>query len=57
MLMTVFIRGKLRPESENPISRVAAAIYEPILRLALHWKWTALSLNWRQPSSCSRMRN
>ncbi|HTL00690.1 MAG TPA: CusA/CzcA family heavy metal efflux RND transporter, partial [Vicinamibacterales bacterium] len=45
MLMTVFIRGRLRPESENPISRVAAAVYEPILRLALRWKWTALLLN------------
>ena len=45
MLMTVFIRGRLRPESENPISRAAAAIYEPILRLALRWKWTALLLN------------
>jgi len=45
MLMTFFIRGRLRPESENPISRAAAAIYEPILRLALRWKWTALLLN------------
>ncbi|HUF48703.1 MAG TPA: CusA/CzcA family heavy metal efflux RND transporter [Vicinamibacterales bacterium] len=46
VLMTVFIRGhNLRPESRNPVSRAFAAVYEPIIRLVLHWKWTALTLN------------
>jgi Cu(I)/Ag(I) efflux system membrane protein CusA/SilA len=46
VLMRLFIRGRrLRPESKNPLSRVFTAIYEPILRLALRWKWTALLLN------------
>ena len=30
-LMLTFIRGRLRPESRNPISRVTQAIYMPIL--------------------------
>jgi len=46
VLMTIFIRGRrLRPESANPVSRVSAALYAPVLRLALRWKWTALLVN------------
>jgi Cu(I)/Ag(I) efflux system membrane protein CusA/SilA len=46
VLMTMFIRGRrLKPESENPVSRVFAWLYEPILRAALRFKWTALLLN------------
>jgi copper/silver efflux system protein len=46
VLMTIFIRGRrLKPESRNPVSRVFGALYEPVLRLALRWKWTALVLN------------
>ncbi|OFW19979.1 MAG: cation transporter [Acidobacteria bacterium RIFCSPLOWO2_02_FULL_65_29] len=46
VLMTMFIRGRrLKPESGNPISRVFAWLYEPILRAALRFKWTALLLN------------
>ena len=36
VLMTIFIRGRrLKPESQNPISRFFGAIYDPIIRLAL----------------------
>src|SRR6266851_6124892 len=46
VLMIIFIRGKrLKPESQNPISHLFAWIYEPILRLALRWKWAALLVN------------
>src|SRR2546426_3418352 len=46
VLMILFIRGKrLKPESRNPISRFFGAIYDPIIRLALRWKWTALLVN------------
>ena len=46
VLMIIFIRGKhLKPESRNPISRLFAWIYEPILRFALRWKWAALLVN------------
>src|SRR5881409_1913735 len=46
VLMILFIRGKrLTPESQNPISRFFGAIYDPIIRLALRWKWTALLVN------------
>jgi len=45
VLMILFIRGKLRPESKNPISRVTQAIYLPVLRLCLRYRKTTLLLN------------
>jgi Cu(I)/Ag(I) efflux system membrane protein CusA/SilA len=45
ILMVIFIRGKLRPESENPISRVTQALYLPVLRLCLKYRKTTLLLN------------
>ncbi len=39
VLMPMFIRGRLRPESENPFARATHAIYLPVLRWSLrHWK-------------------
>src|SRR4030095_15913159 len=32
VLMVIFIRGHLRPESENPFSRWTQALYLPVLR-------------------------
>lgn len=35
VLMVLLIRGKLRPERDNPVSRVTQAIYLPILKFCL----------------------
>ncbi len=46
VLMLLFIRGKkLRPESENPISRFTQFLYLPILRLCLKYRKTTLFIN------------
>jgi Cu(I)/Ag(I) efflux system membrane protein CusA/SilA len=45
VLMILFIRGRLRPESKNPLSRLTQAIYLPILRLCLRFRKTTLVLN------------
>ena len=46
VLMALFIRGrKLRPESENPLSRFFTFLYAPVLKLALRWRWAALLVN------------
>lgn len=45
VLMILFIRGRLRPESRNPLSRLTQAIYLPVLRLCLHFRKTTLLLN------------
>jgi len=45
ILMVIFIKGKLRPESKNPVSRFTQAIYLPVLRLCLKYRKTTLLLN------------
>ncbi|WP_018981518.1 efflux RND transporter permease subunit [Salinimonas chungwhensis] len=35
VLMGYFIRGKIRPESQNPLNRVLVALYRPVLKRAL----------------------
>ena len=46
VLMAIFIRGRtLRPEADNPVSRFFTALYAPVLKLALRWRWAALLLN------------
>jgi len=43
VLMGLFIRGRLRPESANPVSRVAIALYRPVLHWTLRWRrWVLL---------------
>ena len=45
VLMVIFIRGHLRPESENPFSRWTQALYLPVLRFCLRYRKTTLLLN------------
>ena len=45
VLMLIFIRGRLRPESQNPISRFTAALYLLVLRFCLRYRKTTLFLN------------
>jgi Cu(I)/Ag(I) efflux system membrane protein CusA/SilA len=45
VLMVIFIRGHLRPESENPFSRWTQALYLPVLRFCLRHRKTTLFLN------------
>jgi Cu(I)/Ag(I) efflux system membrane protein CusA/SilA len=42
VLMPLFIRGRLRPESRNPVSRATQAAYLPVLRLCLRWRGVTL---------------
>ncbi len=42
VLMTLFIRGKIRPEEKNPISIILHKIYEPIAGLTLRFKKTVI---------------
>ena len=44
VLMTLFIRGKIRLEEKNPVSLVLHKIYEPVARLALRFKKTVIIL-------------
>ena len=44
-LMPYFISGRLRPESQNPFSRISQAIYLPVLRFALRYRWLTIGIN------------
>ncbi|EQD66075.1 heavy metal efflux pump, CzcA family, partial [mine drainage metagenome] len=44
LLMPLFIRGRLRPESRNPVSRLTRAMYLPVLKLCLRYRRTALAV-------------
>ena len=45
VLMVVFIRGRLRPERANPVSRFTQMLYLPVLRLALRYRKTTIAIN------------
>ena len=45
VLMVMLIRGRLRPERANPISRITQAIYLPILRFCLRHRWITIAVN------------
>ena len=45
VLMVLLIRGRLRPESANPISRLTQAVYLPVLRFCLKYRKLTIALN------------
>jgi Cu(I)/Ag(I) efflux system membrane protein CusA/SilA len=45
VLMVLLIRGRLRPEHSNPISRVTQAIYRPVLKFCLRFRWFTILVN------------
>jgi copper/silver efflux system protein len=45
VLMVLLIRGRLRPETANPISRITQSIYLPILRFCLRHRWLTIAVN------------
>ncbi|MBX9744773.1 MAG: CusA/CzcA family heavy metal efflux RND transporter [Chlamydiales bacterium] len=38
-LMVTFIRGKIRPEMKNPITRLSIAAYKPVLRFCVRFRY------------------
>jgi Cu(I)/Ag(I) efflux system membrane protein CusA/SilA len=45
VLMTMFLKGDVRPESKHPVSRFFLWMYNPIIRWCLKWKKTTLALS------------
>ncbi|HRH64772.1 MAG TPA: efflux RND transporter permease subunit [Bacteroidia bacterium] len=45
VLISFFLKGKLKPESSNPITRSLEKVYSPILKKCLHWRKTVITLN------------
>jgi len=45
VLISFLLKGKLRPESKNPINRKLESIYTPILTFCLKWRKSVLAIN------------
>ena len=45
VLITFFLRGSLKPENANPVTRLLQRIYTPILKGCLNWRKTTIGIN------------
>jgi Cu(I)/Ag(I) efflux system membrane protein CusA/SilA len=45
VLISLFLKGRMRPEDKNPITRILENIYTPILTWCLRWRKTILAVN------------
>jgi Cu(I)/Ag(I) efflux system membrane protein CusA/SilA len=43
VLMLLFIRGRILPETRNPINRLLIAVYRPVIAAVLRWKKTTIA--------------
>lgn len=44
VLAGFWIRGRIRPAGRNPVTWLLMAIYRPVLRLVLRWRWAVIAL-------------
>lgn len=45
VLISLFLKGKLKPESANPITRTLEKLYTPVLKWCLKWRKTIIGIN------------
>lgn len=45
VLITFFIKGNLKPENANPVTRLIERIYTPVLNVCLNWRKTTIGIN------------
>ncbi|NLR77936.1 efflux RND transporter permease subunit [Chitinophaga eiseniae] len=45
VLISFFMKGKFRPDHDNPINRVLERIYEPVIKVILKWRKTTIAIN------------
>jgi len=45
VLISFFLKGRLKPEDSNPITKTLEKIYTPILKWCLKWRKTTIGLN------------
>ena len=45
VLMVIFLKGKVRPESKHPVSRFFRWMYSPLILLCMRWKKTTIALS------------
>ncbi len=45
ILISFFLKGKLKPEGRNPVNRFLERLYGPVLRWCLEWRKTTIGIN------------
>ncbi len=45
VLISFFMKGRFRPDHDNPVNRVLEKIYEPIIKGVLKWRKTTIAIN------------
>ena len=45
VLMSFFLKGKLRIEGKNPVTKVLEKLYTPVLSFCLRWRKTIIAIN------------
>ncbi len=45
VLISLFMRGRFRPENANPINRFLEKVYEPVIRTCIKWRKTTIGIN------------
>ncbi len=45
VLISYFLKGKMKPESANPVTRVLEKIYTPVIKWCLEWRKTVIGIN------------
>ena len=45
VLISLFMKGRFRPESANPVNRFLERMYEPVIRACIKWRKTTLAVN------------
>ena len=45
VLISFFMKGRFRPETQNPVNRILEKIYEPLIRTCIKWRKTTLAIN------------
>lgn len=45
VLISLFMKGRFRPESSNPVNRALEKIYEPVIRACIRWRKTTIGIN------------
>ncbi len=44
VLISLFMRGRFRPESANPVNRTLERLYEPLLKTCLTWRKSTIAI-------------
>jgi len=45
VLISFILKGRLRPDAKNPITRVLEKMYRPVLNFCLNWRKTIIAVN------------